>query len=550
MAGAGSASSLLLACSGKSSTSSAKSGAGATRDQGAPTPGGTLNVYWTTNPVLDPQKGSARPLQVPAGVMSRVFRFKSGADPKVSLDHDLEPDLAVSAETPDGMTWTIKLRPDARFHNVAPVNGHAVEPADIKATFQRALDPATSNPNRGSIGMIDPSQIQAPDATTVVFKLAYPFSPFQNLLASPPYSMIYPREALAGAYDPATRIIGSGPFVFDSMTPDVALVYKKNPDYFEKGLPNVDQIRLAIIEDPAQQLAQFSGGNLDELTVRVDDLQSMKQRNPKAAVVQAEAATPFPIYFQLGDPTSVFQDIRIRQAISMAIDRDALGKAVFGGQYQEVVMVPTYLGKWALKVGDLEPSVQQFYKYNPGDAKKLLSAAGADNLQIKVGQITGGPFNAPFLKKQSETIFNMIQSIGIKATLVPFDYSKDFLDSGRGVKQGFCDKDTIPLCATASFTDPDEFLFSYFHSKSNNNTERLKDPDLDAMIDKERTLLNTEERVKAVIDIQKYLAAKMYQPSTVGTYNWIMVQPRVRNYDYTSTPAIPAETYAKLWLQE
>jgi len=548
--GAAIGSAAALACSSRPSTAPAGS-PGATGAQGTPKSGGTYSTFWTANPVLDTQKGSAPPFQAAAGVLSRLFRFKTGADPKTSTDHDLETDLAISAESPDAVTWTVKLRPDARFHNVPPVNGHAVEGEDVKATFARMLDPKTSAPNRGALTMIDPSQVQTPDKNTVVFKLAYPYAPFRNMLASPPYSLIYPREALAGTYDPATRVIGSGPFMLNSLTPDVALVYKKNPDYFVSGVPNVDQIRLAIIEDPSVQLAQFTGGNLDELPLStVDDLASMRQRNPKATVVKAENATPFPIYFRLDDPSTPFHDVRVRRAFSMAIDRESFGKAVYGGEYQTVVFVPSYMGKWSVKVSDLDSTTQQYYKYNPSEAKKLLEAAGAANMQIKVIKISGGPFVAGYLKKSSETIFNMLEAVGIKATLVEADYTKDFLDAGRGIKQGFYDKDAVPLCATASFTDPDEFLFSYFHSKSTSNTERLSDPDLDAMIDKERTLLNPDERLKAVLDIQKYLADKMYTPSTVSTYRWVLVQPRVRNYQYTTTPGWIDETYAKLWLEQ
>lgn len=91
------ASGAALGCSRKGA--STQTGAGGA--QASPRPGGTLHVYWATNPVLDPQKGSAPPLQAPAGVMSRLFRFKNGPDPKISTNHDLEPDLAVSAESPD-----------------------------------------------------------------------------------------------------------------------------------------------------------------------------------------------------------------------------------------------------------------------------------------------------------------------------------------------------------------------------------------------------------------------------------------------------------------
>ena len=541
-----------LACSRRASPS-ATTGAspGAQAGQGAPQSGGTLNAYLSYNAPLDPQKVSANAQQAISGVMSRVFRFKTGTDPAVITNHDIENDLGISAESPDAVTWTVKLRPDAKFQNVAPVNGHAVEAEDIKATFTRALDPATGNPNRGSLNMIDPAQIQTPDKTTLVFKLAYPYAPFQKTLASPTYCWIYPREILTGGYDPAKVVIGSGPFTLENFTPDVAYVYKKNPAWFEQGQPYVDGIRVAVTADSAQQLAQFSAGNIDEYIPGINDLETAKQHNPKAAVIKADNGSPYLLYFQLGDSSSVFQDVRVRRAFSMAIDRDTLGQALYGGQAQETVFVPAYMGKWSLKLQDLDPSIGQYFKYNPDEAKKLLQAAGATNLQIKIAYITngGGNLAGPLYVKHAQTVANMLNNVGVKTNIITQDYNKDFIDAGKGSRQGYFDKDTVLFAAVGFYTDADEWLFSYFDSDSTSNGEHLKDSTLDSMIAKSRALVNDNDRLKAVEDIQKYIAQQVYVAPTVATYQWVMVQPRVQNYQYSSSLGKDTETYAKLWLK-
>ena len=381
------------------------------------------------------------------GAYSRLFRFKTGTDPQESTNHDLENDVGISAESPDAVTWTVKLRNDAKFFNIAPVNGHPVEAEDIKAIYLRALDPATSNPNRGSLGMIDPNQIQTPDKQTVTFKLTFPYAPFRTILASPTYSMLFPREVLSGGYDPSKTIIGSGPFIGDALTPNVAYTFRKNPDWFEKGMPYVDNLRLAIISDAAQQLAQFSAGNLDELTVdNPSDANTAQQRQPKAQLLEVQNPSSLPIYFQLGDPSSPFQDIRLRRAVSMALDRDTLGKAVFQGKYAALVFVPLTVGKWALRVSDLPQDTQQYYTYNPGEAKKLVDAAGVANQQFRLAYIINGPSSfapTPAYKLQTETIGNMLSAIGLKVSLISYDYNKDFVNSGHGTRQGFFDKDIM-----------------------------------------------------------------------------------------------------------
>jgi peptide/nickel transport system substrate-binding protein len=539
----------VVACGGKTTSSGSKTTTGSQASAGTSQPGGILNVAYfagSGSPPLDPQKVSAVPQLSVAGVYSRLFRFKTGLDPKVSLDHNVENDLGLSAESPDAITWTVKLRPDARFTNTPPVNGHVVEAEDVKTTFTRILDPATSSPNRGQLGMLDPTQIQTPDKNTVVFKLRYPYAPFSRSLASPAYSLILPRETLAGAYDPAKVVIGSGPFTLESATPDVAYVYKKNPDYFDKTMPNVDGIRMAIIPDANTQLAQFTAGNLDDVSLDgPNSLAQAQKTNPKAILVTAPNATPTPIFWQLGDSTSVFQDIRVRQAFNMAVDREALSRVVYNGQAQQPVFVPTFMGKWSMQISDLPADIRQYYTYNPSEAKKLLEAAGATNLQLTYTTIQGPSAGAAYV--HAETVNSMINAIGVKTNISVIDYNT-YVDAGHGISQGYYPKDMIVWGGFSPYTEADEWLFAYWHSKSVNSHENVKDPKMDAMIDKERTLLDESERVKAVHDMQTYVAQQVWYLPTIGPYAYTLQQPRVKNYQYTSTLGKFTEAYAKLWL--
>ena len=543
--------SALIACSpaqkagGGRSSSGGQSGPATTSSP--PQTGGTFNWYLNNNPLLDPHRISTG-AQAIGGVYSRLFRFKTGADPNAISNHELESDLGVSIESPDAVTWTVKLRPDAKFHDIPPVNGHAVEAEDVKATFSRALDSGVSNPNRGAVSMIDPAQIQTPDASTVVFKIKYPYAPFRTILASPVDSWIVPREAWTGGFDPAKQMIGSGPFLADSLAPDVAFTFRRNPNWFEKGRPYADNVRLAIIPDRSQQLAQFAAGNLDELLLdNPFELDGARQNSPRALVYKAANASPGPLNFQLGDPSSIFQDIRVRRAFSMAIDRETLGKVVYNGEAEQMLYVPAYMGKWALRVGDLAPSVQQYYKYNPAEAKKMLEAAGQTNLQFKITYPNA--LATPSFVKQAESIGNMLNAIGVKITFVEVDFNKDWIDAGKGIRQGYYPKDTVVYATVASYTDADEFLFNYFDSKSTTSEERVSDPAVDAMIEKERTVVNEDERLKSVQEIERYIADKMYPVPTVGTYQWILVNPRVQNYEYSSSSGKMTESYAKLWLK-
>jgi peptide/nickel transport system substrate-binding protein len=122
-AAAGVAGLATLGLAGCSSMRSSSAGAGPVSD-GSPQPGGIFHHAETSDTRLDPQTiGGGISAATPA--FSRAFRFQSGPDPATCK---IEPDLAVSAESPNAITWTLKLRPDAKFHNVPPVNGPTISP--------------------------------------------------------------------------------------------------------------------------------------------------------------------------------------------------------------------------------------------------------------------------------------------------------------------------------------------------------------------------------------------------------------------------------------
>jgi ABC-type transport system substrate-binding protein len=374
-------------------------------------------------------------------------------------------------------------------------------------------------------------------------------------LASPAYSWIFPREVLSGGYDPSKQVIGSGPFTLDKIEPDVAYTYKKNPDWHFKPQPYVDTLRVAIIPDVSAQKAQFLGGNLDELNPvpNVFDLPTIQRQAPKATIFKIPSANAFPLYFQMGDPASPFKDLRVRQAISMLIDRDALNKAVYDGQGASVVYVPAYMGRWSLPVEKLDADLQPYYKFNPAEAKKLLQAAGRSDLSIRLvnpfaSSSTGGPGSTT--AKSVEVINQSFNNNGLKSQIVNGDYNKDFVDAGKGWRQGYFDNDMVLYASQSPYTEADDWLFSYFHSKSTSNQEHLSDPTYDAMVDKERTIVNDDDRVKAVYEIQKYLAKQVYAPSSAGTFVWTATQPRVQNYSYSNSLGKATEMYAKIWLKQ
>lgn len=516
-----------------------------------PEPGGILTVAHGNNPpTLDPHgTSSAYTHQLLTLAMSRLLAFKTAPDPRVGENREVEGDLALSVESPDAATWIVKLRPEARFHNVPPVSGRPVTAEDVKATFTRATAPTSAN--RAVFDMIDPTAIDTPAADTVVFRLKYPYAPFSRTLASG-YAWILPREGAVGEYDVAKQVIGSGPFLFDHYTPDVEFVGRRNPSWHQRGLPYLDSVRMVIIPDKAQQLAQFTAGNIDYVGVDIEDLDTMQRSNPSADVISTRHIDNFYIYFQLRDRSSPFHDIRVRRAMSLAIDRQSLGKVALGPKFWINPIVGLGFGKWAITMDDLPDSTSQWYKFDLPQAKRLLEEAGGSALSIKFNETKPQPRGARYYTI-AETLANMLSALPWKLSLVVIDYNKDWVGGGRGVRYGNFNSDTVGLTGLEAATDVDEYLYGHFHSKSGKNITGLRDAAVDTMIERARGLVQEEERLKVYREVQLYLADKLYCVSGFPDwYTYSMLQPRVRNWSVPPIGSYGAgtETYARAWVRK
>ncbi len=500
---------------------------------------------------LDPSNTSATATIVPmSAVYSRPLRFKTDWDVNKANNRIIAPDVATSAESPDAVTWTLKLRTDAKFHNVAPVNGRPVEAEDIKASYVRALkQPVTA----GGLAMMDASQITAPDKSTVVIKLKYPFANFKNILASGQYSWIFPREAGSGDVDPLKLAIGSGPFLFDSYTPDVSINFKRNPDFFDKPRPYVDAIQVAIVPDPNQQFAQFTSGKTHNLAASQQNLPTYQQKNPNAQTITNWGPGDGQIYYKSQDPQSPFKDIRIRHAMSLALDRDALTKAAFEGKAIPNFYSSQSLGDWSLKMEQLPADTAQWYKFDLNQASQLIRAAGAENSDVKY--LSPYPYpssgDSPFFHVTREATASMLAKLPWKLNLVMLDSTREWINGGKGVRYGNYDPASAVWAGLEGHNDVDEYIFAWYDSQSASDIGRLKDDQLESMIQKGRSIVNDEERLKYYIDIQKYMAAQFF--SVAGNPNGLsftMISPQVRNYMTGDNYGLMYSTVANVWLKK
>jgi peptide/nickel transport system substrate-binding protein len=510
------------------------------------------SVAWATGsnpPNLDPHKtSSAFTNDVLSPVLGRLFNYYPAYDGVTALERKIVPDLASSVESPDAITWTVKLQPNARWHNVAPVSGRPVDSDDIKATFARSL--TEMNPSRGVFDMVDPNKIETPDKSTVVLKLNYAYAPMQSLMASGTYCWMMPKEALAGSYDPSKIVIGSGPFLLDKYTPDVALYYKKNPDYYQKGLPYIDAAQINVVPDASAQVAQFTAGHLARITnISTGDVDTIGKANADAEKIPLWEHGGEVLYFQLRDPSSPFQDIRARRALSLAVDRDAIGTGISNNKYALGFNVTLDEGKWAIRIEDLPADSAQWYKYNPTMAKQLFEQAGLSGKAMKFLFPWPHPRGEP-LRRAVQAIYNMLKQLPWDLSYVEIDYTREWVGGGKGVRYGNFPNTSMIATGIEGSSGYDGYLYNWWDSHSTSGISGLNDPKFDSAIDKARTLTNEADRLKAYIDVQQYLAANMI--SVTGMPNGVVTTfNHPWQADYTvGESGIGGNAMARVWVKQ
>jgi peptide/nickel transport system substrate-binding protein len=555
--GAGSAA-FLAACGGGSNTSPENVTRDATipaqnrqAETGQPKPGGTLNVIQRANAPLDPHLNSTFTAQTLAGyVQARLLKFKTGPNPDVAASYEIEGDLAESVETtPDGMTVTYKLRPNAKFQDIAPVSGRVVDSEDVSFSFERfRTDPKSTN--RAVFGsqqnpLVD--KVETPDARTVVVKLVKPYGPFRNLTASPNFLWIMAKEIGTGRLDPSKQAIGAGPFILDQVQPDIAYRLKKHPGYYGAPMPYVDGVNINNIAEEAQDIAQFQAGRVDAIiNMPAERVEEVKKSTPKAQFIEYMPTTFSFIAFQQRGQTP-FRDERVRRAAAMAVDRDALIDLIYLGKGTWLSAIPANFGKWRVDPKSTDFGAGgQWYKHNPAESKKLLAAAGYPNgmplRYIYTNNIYGERFN-----QAAEAVAGMLKEGGFQVQVVIQDYLREYITPGTGTFFG--NFEGVFYGLSTSFSDPHDYLFNMYHSKSTRNHAGVSDPQLDALIDKEEATLSDDERVKLVKEIQRYLGDKVYySPGAVGPAV-IAAQEWIKNYQPSNGGyGIGTETQAKLWI--
>jgi len=450
---------------------------------------------------------------------SRLVKQKAGPAIQPGT-FPLEGDLAESWSQPNENTYLFKLRRGVRWHNKPPVNGRELTAEDVKYSIERFLT-VKGNANAYMLRSVD--KVEAVDKYTVKFTLKEPFAWFLDMLASPMAVAIVAKEAIEkfGDMKKPEAVIGTGPWMLDSYRPNVGFTLVRNPTYFLPNLPHIERIEVTVDEDNASRIASFLAGKYDlgwenpGIINRTDWVQikdTLKQKRPNLKT--AEFPANVMSHISMRTDQKPFSDVRVRQAISHAIDRQGILDATAEGVGVFNPAVPAALKDWTLPIDQLGEGAK-YFKHDPGEAKRLLAAAGYPS--GFPGTLCFTTYGSTILVDAMQLIVKYLKDVGIDAKIDQKEY-------GAYIASCFQGKfDSMTFGPQTPFLDPDNFIFAQYYPGEPKNQSHINDPVLADMLVKQRRTFDVPKRREVLNEIQRYLAKQQYYvqvPSGVYVGVW------------------------------
>jgi len=441
--------SLLAACGSSGTTATTSPSASAVPAK----TGGTLRVT----------------LVPPAAALDPVTMYDAGAIATVQQvceylawvenDLTLRPVLATSwSSDSTGKVWTFKLRPGVTFNDGSPFTAD-----DVVATFERLVNPKSGSSALSNFaGILSPGGTVKVDDTTVEFHLDRAFVDFPYLVASTNYNAVILPKNYSGNFQ--KNPVGTGPFMMTSYTPKQGATFKKNPTYWQKGLPYLDGVQFQFSPEDQAQILALQGGSVDMMLSTPYQGSQALFSNSNITILSTPSTQFREVAMRVDK--APFTDKRVRQAIAYCLDRPALLKALFNGKGElgnDEIFAPLFPNAPVL------PQRAQDY----AKAKALLAAAGhASGLTITM--TVEEYLEVP----QYATLFQaMCKGGGINAKISLQSQAQYY---GSGTNQPWLQ---VPMGFTdwAARAIPSQFFLPMLTSKGVWNSSHWKNPEFDKL---------------------------------------------------------------------
>jgi len=434
----------------------------AAAEPGEPVPGGTLRAAFQNEwESLDPHVTSSySSYQVLNNVLETLTFYDD--------DMNLVPWLAESWEqSEDGLTWTFTLREGVLFSN-----GREMTAEDVKWSFERLIDPETGSGNAGRVGPPE-TVIEVIDDYTVAITHPEPFGIFPQSLGFNKSTGIMAQESMEE--DGSINVpIGTGPFAITEVEGTTRLLLEKNQDYWQEGLPYLDAVEIEPIPDDTVRETALRGGEADwVLAIAPQSFESL-QDDPDIVVATAPQLSYD--YIGINLTREPFDDVRVRQAIALALDREELCAAGFFGLCEAIQ-------------GPVGPGSPWYFGYEPYGqdierAQELLAEAGyPDGFEMELMPTVqyGETVRA------AQVLQQQLAAIGIEAAINAPEWSEWLELEGSFQYDAY-------ICNWNGLIDADQYYYLQHHTGEVFNFTGYSNPEFDELVEQGRAINDFDER--------------------------------------------------------
>ncbi len=422
-----------------------------------------------------------------------------------NTEGELVPALAESWDvSPDGLEWSFRLRRGVRFHH-----GRELSAGDVVATINRIIDPAFASPNISDFEAIE--SVEALDSQTVRLTLSRPHAPLLAALASG-WAAILPADLIASGHDFGSEPIGTGPFVFEEWVRDSRIVLRRNDGYWIDGKPRIDGVTFFVITERAVQVQGLITGELHVVDIVTDTDVDLLKSTPETTV--DTDLSSLVMVLAVNNAREPFDDLRLRQAISLAIDRRPVLDVAYGGGEP--------VGSF-IDYGDpAYPSFADTYPYDPVRARDLLDEIGIpEGFVVRIAV----PQNFQPHVRAGEIYQDMLREVGLNAELRLLDWSTWLSEVYQG-----SDFDLTVIGHTGKL-DPDGALGPY---DSPDNYVRWSNPEAAQLISEARREVDQELRVRMYTRVLEIMAVELPHVYIGSNYRHVGLRGNVRGFHMDS----------------
>ena len=443
---------------------------------------------------LDPHKATA------AGTKEIIFNIFEGLvkpDENGNLINAVASDYTISE---DGLVYTFKLREGVKFHN-----GNAVTAEDVKYSLERVSGLLDGTPLISTLSTI--TAVDIIDEQTVQVTVG---SANTELI----YSFVAAIIPAGSGEEEGADPVGTGPFSFVSYEPLKGITLTKNPDYWQEGLPYLDSVEFKIMGDGDTTLMELQGGTIDFYAYLTD---SQAQELQESHQVLSSPTNMVQALF-LNNAVEPLNDVRVRQAICYALDKDMINDFVAGGNGTLIssAMLPT-LKEYYVDLNDTYGSTANVEK-----AKELMADAGyADGFDMEIAIVSSYEFHM----QTGEVIVEQLKEIGINATIKGMDNGTwlDEVYNGRNF--------AATITALTSDMTPG-YLMNRFVTDSKKNFINFQSAEYDEIYGKAQAALDPAEKAGYYKELQKILCDEAGSAFIQTPANMTAISKRLAGYKF------------------